>query len=55
MREIKFRVWDTFWETMYPVQKIHLENNKAPAYCYKDWVGESCLAEGVGSIMQYTG
>ena len=55
MREIKFRVWDTFWETMYPVQKIHLENNKASAYCYTDWGGESCLVEGVGSIMQYTG
>ena len=55
MREIKFRVWDTFWETMYPVQKIHLENDKASAYCYTDWGGESCLVEGVGSIMQYTG
>ena len=55
MREIKFRVWDTFWETMYSVQKIHLENNKASAYCYTDWGDESCLVEGVGSIMQYTG
>ena len=55
MREIKFRVWDTFWETMYHVQKIHLENNKALAYCYTDWGGKSCLVKGVGSIMQYTG
>lgn len=55
MREIKFRVWDTFWETMYSVQKIHFENNKVSAYCYMDGDGESCLVEGVGSIMQYTG